>query len=645
MWGAVDTAPAKTRTAGLKECSCQDCRALLNFLSMLELVHISYSGPTAGTAAQNGLESITCLCPDQQVTAVVGASGGGKSLLIQILSGELRADHGVVLLNGKDWSKHPPQANEIGLVSTDDDSLHGLLSVLETITSALLLRVAGLSHDAMVTQAAHLIALTGLETVASVHVEKLSRVQRRRLQLAVALVSNPILVLCDDFTAELDAKAEREMVALLKVVAVERPGRIVLNASRSLAHLPAYDSAIVLHEGQVCFHGPARAIAHYFTIKNLEDLYPRLVMRPAKRWGESWARHRDSYYDAFKIGVEGPRHGVADDGKEHSEVTDPERIRLPVGGDEIGEDVEVNEAMEAVTNSSIDDEPAEEMAPRSVAGRPSLISQTAHLTSRRWTLLKRNRSEWIKHLALLVGLPVVAVLLIWPNRSGLSEVMASSARTADNEILWPAAFTCLMAPFLMTLMVGLMAVRNGSREVTRHRNILSREQIAGLRPLAWLVATWLFLAPLAIAQGAWMGLFVEMVIGGFPGPAWVRLALLPLTGLAFTSVCLAISANSRSSDRAYSLALLLLISQAILAGAMLGLPRVLGGVLQPFVTIYYGWSGIVDAMSGSRLFELMTQLVRTWFAHPMLAIGALAGHFVIGVILTYWGLKRKRRSV
>jgi len=450
-------------------------------------------------------------------------------------------------------------------------------------------------------------------------------------------------VLCDDFTAELDAKAEREMVALLKVAAVDLVGRVVLNASRSLAHLPAYDSAIVLHEGHVCFHGPARAITHYFTIKNLEDLYPRLVMRPAKRWGESWARHRDSYYDAFKMSVDRPRHGIADDGAEHNEVTDPERIRLPVVGEEAGEEMEVKEASVSRAEDATDVEPIKKGVQRSVADRPSLISQTVHLTSRRWTLMKRNRSEWLKHLVLLTGLPVLVVLLVWPNLSGLGEAMKPSAQAVETDRLWPAAFTCLMAPFVMTLLVGFMAVRNGSREATRHRTVFGREKIAGLRPLAWLISTWLFLAPLAIAQGTWMGLFVEMVIGGFPGPAWVRLALLPLAGLAFTSVCLAISSHSRSSDRAHSLALQLLLAQSILAGAMLGLPRVLGGVFQPFLTIYYGWSGTVDAMSGSPVFELMTRLVRTWFASPSLAIGALVGHFILGVILTYWGMKRSKR--
>lgn len=80
----------------------------------------------------------------------------------------------------------------------------------------------------------------------------------------------------------------------------------------------------------------------------------------------------------------------------------------------------------------------------------------------------------------------------------------------------------------------------------------------------------------------------------------------------------------------------------LLSGALLGFPRPLGAVIQPFLTAYYGWSGSVDTLTGVIVFEPMTRLVRTWFATPAGAATALLMHGVAGIALAAWGLKRRR---
>ena len=66
--------------------------------------------------------------------------------------------------------------------------------------------------------------------------------------------------------------------------------------------------------------------------------------------------------------------------------------------------------------------------------------------------------------------------------------------------------------------------------------------------------------------------------------------------------------------------MILLFGNVILAGAMLAPTRLLGGVIQPFSTAYYGWSGAIDAMGESPVFEPMTLFVPTWFATPAFAV-------------------------
>jgi hypothetical protein len=356
-----------------------------------------------------------------------------------------------------------------------------------------------------------------------------------------------------------------------------------------------------------------------------------LAMRPAARWGESWTRHRDSYYDAFKIGAtpEDLAAALDDDASDH---TEPERIRLP--------------SKSAADTPSKADPPANPATdkPLPPLPSPSLLTQTALLVKRRWTLFRRSKGEWRLQVLLFSLLPVLAVLLIWPNKGYLASALTAKSSPLPPDVLWPAAFTCLMATFVQILIVIYFAVRSSSREIARERGLIDRERLGGVGSGALLLSKITFLFPIVTAQALWLGLFVEILTGGLPGPLWLRLTLPVLTGLGFTSLCLAISAHAKSTERAHSRCLTLAFAQVLLAGALLGMPRVLGSVLQPFVTAYFGWSGIIAGMAPHPIHEAVGTLLRTSFASPSFALAALAFHILIGLVITRLGLRKTRLS-
>jgi len=57
---------------------------------------------------------------------------------------------------------------------------------------------------------------------------------------------------------------------------------IVINVTHSLANLELYDSVLVLDAGYVVYHGPPRAIEHYFGVDKAEDVYHQLAKRDAE---------------------------------------------------------------------------------------------------------------------------------------------------------------------------------------------------------------------------------------------------------------------------------------------------------------------------------------------------------------------------
>lgn len=586
---------------------------------MLEINNLSHVVPGRNKEPLRVLEQVSFMAPGGHVLALIGPSGSGKTSFLRILAGLTEPEAGTITLRGSDLIKNPLYPNQLGWVPAEDDGLIGHLTVRENLISAALLRGAGRTRDELLSRVSHVLVTVGLENIATERTSSLALPQRRRLKLGLALVADPVIVLCDDFTVGMDVRSEREFEALLKLVASDRPDRIVIHATDSLANLAAYDTVVVLHEGYVAFHGPARAVPHYFTVPTYDEVYARLAKRPAQRWGDSWMKHRDSYYAAFKLGDNAEKLSAAEE-----DLGDEDRtIVLKQRGEEEEEEVKKKSA---------------EIEIRPIIPLPGTFSQAQHLLRRRWSLLRRTSREWIVHASLLVGAPVIAALLLLPNMKLLKEMHDGSTMP---EVVWPASYTISMITLLQVLLVMYMGLRLGAREIATRRAIYERERIGGVTPGAWLLGSLLFMLPIILVQGFWMEMFLEIISGGLPGSGLAKLVLPALSGAAFAAICLGISANSGTTERAHSVSLTVLCVNVLLCGALLGLPQVLGHAVHPFITAHYGWSGIIDSLAKTPYFSPIDQFVKTWLATPNLAMIMLGVHFIVGVALASVGLRRR----
>ena len=587
---------------------------------MLEAINLSHQTTRHGAEPLVLLDGIHFLAPGGHFLAIVGSAGSGKTTLLQTLGGLSRVQSGAILWHGRDIAQNWLLPNELGWVTTDESVMQPLMSAKENLVCALLLAVGGITQRDALLRAEKLLTLCGLEQAGAQRVATLSRVQRRRLALALALAADPPLILIDEFTDGLDPKGEQEMLTLLQLVAKSSPHHLVIHATSDLSHLPSYDSVVVLHEGRVCFHGPGRALTHYFSIANTDELYVRLAKRPSQRWMDSWNKHRDSYYDAFKLAT----GGTAADGK----LAAADEEDKPVAGR-----LSFREPKAAAV--------VERPAPPAPAERPTFGTQVQVLMLRRWTLFRRAKTQLWRYMGLLLGLPLIALVFFWP---ALDEMRALHK---DASAVPPATQTYLAAfasGFLMlqVLMVLIMAVRNGANEIANERTLWNREHRAGLRSSAYVTSKLCFVLPLILMQSAWLGLFVDMTTGGLPGHSGSRLLLLMLTSAAFTTLSLGMSALSRNPDRASARAWILAFAQVPLSGALLAMPSGMTTLVQPLVTAFYAWSGSLSTLTGTPLSAPITMLNPTWLATPGIAIFMLLAHFFVGLGLTIYGVRRSR---
>jgi len=189
------------------------------------------------------------------------------------------------------------------------------------------------------------------------------------------------------------------------------------------------------------------------------------------------------------------------------------------------------------------------------------------------------------------------------------------------------------------ILLALMGANNSAREIVGERLILEKEKLAGLRPSAALAGMAAFFSLLVLVQSAWMTLFVRAVCQ-FPGNLWEQFIPFALLTAAMTSLCLAISSWSSTSEQASLGSLYLVGFQLPLSGAILALPELLGEMVRPLISAYWAWSGYLQTLKETRFYDLVRAITETPVAPYPLSLWVLSLHLAAGLLLAHYGVRR-----
>ncbi|KAB0799514.1 hypothetical protein PPYR_07394 [Photinus pyralis] len=245
----------------------------LTHLPQRPKVELSFSDLTY-TVEQNKsskviLKSVSGHIRSGELTAIMGPSGAGKSTLLNILTGyKTTGLQGSIMMNGNE--RVLSQFRKLSAYIMQDNQLHANLTVDEAMSVAAKLKIGSKTSKEKEEIINEILDTLGLIDHRKTMTSRLSGGQKKRLSIALELVSNPPVMFFDEPTSGLDSSSCFQCISLLKTLA--RGGRtIICTIHQPSARLfEMFDQLYTLAEGQCVYQGSIKQLVPFLANLNLQ---------------------------------------------------------------------------------------------------------------------------------------------------------------------------------------------------------------------------------------------------------------------------------------------------------------------------------------------------------------------------------------
>ncbi|WP_275562375.1 FHA domain-containing protein [Streptomyces sp. 5-6(2022)] len=458
------------------------------------------------------LKDVSFGVPEKSLVAVIGPSGSGKSTLLKALTGYRPANQGDVLYDNRNLYKQFAELRQrIGLVP-QDDILHKELTVQKALRYAAKLRFPGDTAEA---EREARIDEVLRELKLDIHREKkvtaLSGGQRKRVSVALELLTKPSLIFLDEPTSGLDPGMDRDVMQLLRGLADD--GRTVLVVTHSVAELALCDKLLVMAPGgSVAYFGPPDEALNFFGYDSWADVFSAFENYRDYDWAGRWR------------------------GSQHYQMYAAD--------------------LDSVAPQSVN-----------VQAPPARMQKSQSWGSQLWTLIRRYLSVIGSDkgfMGLMVILPAVlgSVSVVIPAKFGLQMAPKGSFNQAAGTVL-------------LILVVGMCftGAANSVRELIKERVIYERERAVGLSRSAYLMSKVIVLGVITACQGviiSAIGLSTrKLPEEGLLMPPAAELCVAVIA-IGFTSmmVGLVISSLVKTAEKTMPLLVMFAIVQVVFTGVL-----------------------------------------------------------------------------
>ena len=241
-----------------------------------------------------------------EFVAIVGGSGAGKSTLLDCLNGMRPATSGKIYYDTNDYYENMNSYRGVVGYVPQRDILHEDLKVWDSLRYTAMLRTrAGLSNEELCARVTGAIADVRLQGKEHLRISSLSGGQKKRVSIAMELLSDPKVIFLDEPTSGLSPDLDMEMMELLSDLS--KKGRTIVVITHAMENLDKCDRVLFLGRGgRVCYYGAAEGAFRWFNRRSYSRIFAALSdeetsesfakkYRRSAQYGELFAAFGEEY--------------------------------------------------------------------------------------------------------------------------------------------------------------------------------------------------------------------------------------------------------------------------------------------------------------------------------------------------------------
>ena len=213
-----------------------------------------------------------------ELFSLLGVNGAGKTTVIKMLSCLTQPTQGDAFLFGKSIRSDASEVKSLIAVSPQETAVASGLSVRENLE--LMCGVHGFSKEKRTTKIAELADRLGLDSIANKKAGKLSGGWKRRLSIAMALISEPKILFLDEPTLGLDVLARSELWDL--ILSLKGKTTIILTTHYMEEAQALSDRIGIMKDGALLLCGTAEELKQKAGTENFEQAFVRIVKGAAQ---------------------------------------------------------------------------------------------------------------------------------------------------------------------------------------------------------------------------------------------------------------------------------------------------------------------------------------------------------------------------